>query len=209
MGASEHLANDTTAMAHAQTKGSHMRLYTEDAERLYLNPTERQRFLEVALTAPPLQRRFAYTLAHTGMRISEALSLTFGSLQLDRQVVAVRTLKRRDAAVIREIPIPPPLVAVLQEVSGPDDQSLWLQNGHPISRSTAYNWIKRIMTVAEITGPKACPKGLRHAFGVHATLSGVQLHMLQGWMGHASMETTAIYATVLGPDQITVAKRMW
>lgn len=58
-------------------------------------------------------------------------------------------------------------------------------------------------------GNERSPKGLRHACGVHATISGVPLHMLQRWMGHASMETTAIYATVLGPDQIQLAERMW
>ena len=143
------------------------------------------------------------------MRISEALSLTYGSLQLDARVISVHTLKRRDDNVIREIPIPQPLMDVLAEVRGAEDTGLWIRDGRPVSRANAYRWIKRIMDVADIYGPRACPKGLRHAYGVHATLSGVQLHMLQRWMGHASMETTAIYATVLGPDQITVAERMW
>lgn len=65
------------------------------------------------------------------------------------------------------------------------------------------------MAEADIVGPQACPKGLRHAYGARATLKGVPLHILQLWMGHASMKTAAIYATVLGPDQLEIADRMW
>ena len=76
-------------------------------------------------------------------------------------------------------------------------------------RITGYRWIKSIMAEANIVGVHACPKGLRHGFGVNATMSGVQIHMLQRWMGHASMETTAIYATVIGPEERQLAERMW
>jgi site-specific recombinase XerD len=65
------------------------------------------------------------------------------------------------------------------------------------------------MENAGVSGPQACPKGLRHAYGVHVTQCGIQLHMLQKWMGHASMETTAIYATALGPEEQEMAKRIW
>ena len=186
-----------------------MRLYNDDGERLYLNAVEHERFLEVALTAAPMDRRLAYTLIYTGMRISEALSLKFGSLQLDTRVASVRTLKRRGDVSIREVPIALPLRDVLGEVRGPDEASLWMKDGRPLSRITAYRSIKQIMDVADIYGPKACPKGLRHAFAIHAIMSNMPLHMVQRWLGHASMETTAIYATVLGPDQLALADRMW
>lgn len=65
------------------------------------------------------------------------------------------------------------------------------------------------MADAGIVGAQACPKGLRHGYGIHATSCGVQLHMLQKWMGHASMQTTAIYATALGPEELEIAGRMW
>ena len=41
-------------------------------------------------------------------------------------------------------------------------------------------------------GPHRTPKGLRHGFGVNAIEKGIQLNMLQKWMGHADMKTTAI-----------------
>lgn len=65
------------------------------------------------------------------------------------------------------------------------------------------------MAAAGIVGGQACPKGLRHGYGIHAIRSGVQLNMLQKWMGHASITTTAIYANALGKEELEIADRMW
>jgi integrase/recombinase XerD len=53
------------------------------------------------------------------------------------------------------------------------------------------------------------PKGLRHSFGVNAFQSGVPPHLVQRWLGHASLETTAIYADVIGPEERAFSTRMW
>ena len=57
--------------------------------------------------------------------------------------------------------------------------------------------------------PRASPKGLRHGFGVNATLSRVLLPLLQRWMGHASLRSTAVYLDVMGPDERAIAERIW
>jgi integrase/recombinase XerD len=53
------------------------------------------------------------------------------------------------------------------------------------------------------------PKGLRHSFGIHAIRSGVPLNLVQRWLGHASMTTTAIYRDALGEEEREIAARMW
>jgi integrase/recombinase XerD len=58
-------------------------------------------------------------------------------------------------------------------------------------------------------GPHRTSKGLRHGFGVHAIASGVPLNMLSKWMGHASLEVTAIYVNALGSEEQGIAARMW
>lgn len=53
------------------------------------------------------------------------------------------------------------------------------------------------------------PKGLRHAFGVHAVLSGVPLPLVQEWLGHEDIAMTAIYLAVMGAEERAIARRMW
>ena len=55
----------------------------------------------------------------------------------------------------------------------------------------------------------ACPKGLRHGFGVQAVSKGIALNMVQKWLGHAQLTTTAIYANAVGEEEQSIAARMW
>jgi site-specific recombinase XerD len=77
------------------------------------------------------------------------------------------------------------------------------------SRTTAWRRVKEVMQEAGIAGTPAMPKGLRHGFGVNAFQSYVPPHLVQRWMGHASLRTTAIYGDVMGPEERGFAERMW
>ncbi|MFU1717859.1 tyrosine-type recombinase/integrase, partial [Bacillus amyloliquefaciens] len=55
----------------------------------------------------------------------------------------------------------------------------------------------------------ASPKGLRHSFGVNAFQAKVPPHLVQRWLGHASLRTTSIYGDVLGEVERELAARMW
>ena len=37
----------------------------------------------------------------------------------------------------------------------------------------------------------------------------VPLHMLQHWLGHAELSTTAIYADAVGREEQDIAAKMW
>ena len=66
------------------------------------------------------------------------------------------------------------------------------------------------MEAADIAdGPHRCPKGLRHAYGIHATLKGIPVTQLQKWMGHAQLSTTSIYLDFQGEEAADLAARMW
>lgn len=195
---------------------SEMRLYGAGRKRLYINASERARFLQAAEQATPEVRTFCLTLTYTGCRISEALVLTLASLQAEARLITIHTLKRRRSNVVREVPVPQVLVSALRELHGirasggrDQDKPLWQHEGAKTCRTTAYRWIKGVMAQAGIEGTQACPKGLRHGYGIHAIRSGVQLNMLQKWMGHASMDTTAIYTNAIGAEELAIADRMW
>ena len=51
-------------------------------------------------------------------------------------------------------------------------------------------------------------KGLRHSYSVVAVKAEIQLDMLQKWMGHADMKTTAIYANALGEEERAITVKV-
>jgi integrase/recombinase XerD len=53
------------------------------------------------------------------------------------------------------------------------------------------------------------PKGLRHSLGVSAVQAKVPLTLLQRWLGHASLSSTAVYLDVAGAEEREIARRMW
>jgi len=186
--------------------GTAFSLYAADGRRKYLNADERRRFLAAAQLAEPKVRSFCLTMAYLGCRISEALKLTAGDVQLSENLVSIRCLKKRGKLVVREVPAPPALMKELACIHplNQDRALLW-----PLGRTTAWRLIKAVMSEAGIRSLPATPKGLRHGFGVHAVMCGVPLNLIQKWLGHADIATTAIYTNVLGPEERAVAARMW
>jgi integrase/recombinase XerD len=184
-------------------------LYTAAGQRKYLTAAERVRFMETALACPRAElRTLCLTLAYSGCRISEALALTADRIEREAGFIAIRSLKKRKrTVVIREVPVPIELFRALDEAHRFEDRSarLW-----PISRSGAWQLVKGVMREAAVPeGPHMTPKGLRHSFGIHAIRSGVPLNLVQRWLGHASMTTTAIYLQAVGDEEREIAARMW
>jgi site-specific recombinase XerD len=50
---------------------------------------------------------------------------------------------------------------------------------------------------------------LRHGFGVAAVSKGIALNMVQKWLGHSQLTTTAIYANAVGEEEQSIAARLW
>lgn len=192
-------------------RGGESQLYSVDGDRKYLNKAERRNVLAAMEKLDPEQALFGLVLAWTGARVSEILALTPDSFQVDGAIVTIVTLKRRKHSV-REIPIPPALMARLEQQfslrnsqrSEKATDRLWTW-----CRVTAWRLIKKVMTAAHVFGRRACPRGLRHGFGIGTLQSGVPLTLIQRWMGHARLSTTAIYAAVCGPEEISFARQFW
>lgn len=187
-------------------------LYTRAGGRKYINHHERLRALATMDELREDQRLFALTLAWSGARPSEALALTAASFQLESAVVAIRTLKRRRFSV-REVPLPPDLMQALDRHFGfarrQADPDLAARRLWPWCRQTCWRFVKKTMREAAIGGAQACPRGLRHGFGVGTLQSGVPLNLTQRWLGHARIATTAIYADACGPEEQALAARFW
>jgi integrase/recombinase XerD len=190
-----------------------MSLYGSTGSRKYLNAAERRRFIRAARRAPLDVQLFCLVLSLTGGRISEILALTPAAIDIDSGAANITTLKRRKPGIVRQVPLPRSLLDELNHVfhlrrrqRDPDSASRRIWDW---SRTTAWRRVKEVMAAASVSGTPAMPKGLRHGFGVKAFQSNVPPHLVQRWLGHASLKTTSIYGDVVGLEERTFAARMW
>ena len=185
----------------------------DERGRKYLTAKERKRFLTAVRSHPkPPVQTLAQTLAMTGCRVSEALAIRACDVDLEANEVRIATLKRRRSHW-RAVPLPVDLVHALDLVhrlrsaqASPrgTNRPLWA-----VTRQTANRQIAAIMRTAGIEGPAACPRGLRHSYGVAAVSAGVPLPTIAAVLGHASLTTTAIYTTAIGAEARELVSRVW
>lgn len=191
-----------------------MTLFDAQGRRKYLTPDERMRFRDAAAKLDDrFARTFCLVLADTGCRISEALALTYPQVDLDAGQIVIRSLKKRNTQHHRAVAVTPSTLDALELVHGVRRfQRLYPAKNAPLwafGRSTGWAHVKRTMALAGVIGPQAMPKGLRHGFAVAALSRDVPLTLIRRWLGHASLETTALYLEVCGAEERQFAERLW
>jgi integrase/recombinase XerD len=182
-------------------------VFDRRGNRKYLNKPERRKYRRAVANERNVESlAFCLTLFYTGCRISEALNLTAERVDLTGKLLVFETLKRRRRGCYRAVPIPDILVRLLRQLLMEINPSARVWN---FSRATAYRLVKAYMAQAGVRGIQACPKGLRHGFAVACLAQQIPLPTVQKWLGHARMETTAIYLEVSGDEERALAKRLW
>lgn len=179
-------------------------LFDRGGNRKYLVARERLAFVRAACAEEREVSTFCLVLAFTGARISEVLALTTDRIDAANGAIVFETLKQRKKGVFRPVPVPPRLLRLVQGNHNASGERLW-----PWCRTAAWKNVKRVMRRADIGEHLCKPKALRHAFAVEAGQKGVPLNIVQRWLGHARLETTAIYAGALGEEERNLARRAW
>lgn len=183
-------------------------LFDERGRRKYLTGDERSRFLLASGRCEARTRALCRLLVYSGCRVSEALQLTRDRLDATTGRVVLRTLKRRKR-IYRAVPLPDwllaellalPLLPLLPET--PERLFGWC-------RQTAWRRVREVMARAGIAGAQAMPKGLRHGFGIATAERNIPGGLVQRWMGHSRLETTAIYQDAAGGEERAFAARLW
>lgn len=179
--------------------------YDTAGQRKYLSRAEGHAFLAQAALRSRDKALFCLTLYYSGCRISEALNLRSSDIDASMRVLLIRSLKKRGKIETRRIPIPEFLTHELLNFGTADASALlWT-----FSRTTGWRIIKRVMQQAGIFGVKATSKGLRHGFGVRGAMGQVPLNIIQIWMGHADLTTTAIYLAVRDEEERALIEKTW
>lgn len=190
-------------------------LFTSDGQRKYLTSDERTTFITAAREHERgAVRTFGLVLAYTGCRITEGLELTPRRIDLVAKTIIFRTLKQRDSTRYRAVPVPDALLDTVELVHGirkalrgrrgQGDRPLWTWG-----RTQAWKHITELMSSAGIAGPHATPKGLRHGFGVQAATKTRNPRLIQKWLGHRDLNTTAIYMDAVGDEERAAAAATW
>lgn len=179
-------------------------LIDQRGNRKYLIARERLAFVYAASKESDAVSTFCLTLALTGARISEVLALTVNRVDAADEAIIFETLKQRKRQVFRAVPVPRNLIPLLTLHCAGKEGRLW-----PWGRTHAWKLVKAVMRDAAITDGLCKPKALRHAFAVEAGQKGIPLNIVQRWLGHARIETTAIYASAIGDEERSLARRAW
>jgi integrase len=188
-------------------------LYDQRGRRTYLVQTERAAFLQAAMRVWGETGTFCAVLSLSGARISEVLALTFERIDEANGAINFETLKRRKRGIIRAVPVPRNLLVYLDGVHKYRDaqrdppaavKRLWTW-----SRTTAWRRVQGVMRGAASPDYLSKPKSLRHAFGAQAALNRVPLALIKKWMGHARIETTEIYTSLIGKEERALAQLTW
>ena len=133
-----------------------------------------------------------------GLRISEAVSLKWTDIDIDRSTIHLKHTKwKKDRIVI----LPQTIIS-------------WLKDHRQSSLYSPYvfysnQWWKITTRTAQVIFAQACKKAwitkkvtfhsLRHSFATHLLEQGTDIRYVQTLLGHANIRTTQIYTHVMQP----------
>lgn len=151
------------------------------------------------------ERTLLLFLYSTGARATEAAQLKVGNLQLseDGHGHSLVTLRGKGGKT-RLCPLLPGAARALADLAAGRAAAAPLfrnRNGRPLTRSGIRQSVVRCAQkaaeqVPSLAAKRVGPHVLRHTAATHLLRSGVDLNTIRAWLGHAKLDTTAIYAEI-------------
>ena len=170
----------------------------------WLSKTEMKALLEVPDCRTPrgrIEHALLLFLYNTGARVSEATELTAGGLEIGRRDGghALVTIHGKGGKR-RQCPLWPRTERVLSELvqgRAAGDAVFLSRQRRPYTRFGVYRLVERCAAqVPSLAGRTVTPHMVRHTSACHLLQAGVDLNTIRAWLGHASLDTTNIYAEI-------------
>ena len=159
-----------------------------------LSPEEVARLLNAA---PGLKYKAALSVAYgAGLRAAEVISLKVSDIDSKRMIIRVEQGKGHKD---RNVMLSPRLLELLRtwwQVARPEG---WLFPGqNPVNPMTTRQLNRACHTAAEAAGIErnVSPHTLRHSFATHLLEQNVDVRVIQVLLGHAKLDSTALYTRV-------------
>lgn len=149
----------------------------------------------------PHNRTYFWTVYSLGLRLTEALHLHLGDIDSARMLVHIH---RGKGAKDRYVPLPHPTLERLRAYWITHRNPLWLfpatgrdQNAAPsattpMGRSSVQNTLRRVVRQLGLK-KRISIHTLRHSYATHLLEAGVNLRLIQQYLGHSSLQTTTLY----------------
>jgi integrase/recombinase XerD len=169
-----------------------------------LSPGEAERLIAAAngITPRALRDRALVELLYgAGLRVSEAVGIEKGGIDLDDRLVRVTGKGGKE----RIVPVGRPAVDALRRylargrpyLDRRHRPELFLNaKGGGLTRTGAFLILRRLAEVAGLEPGRVHPHLLRHSFATHLLEGGADLRSVQELLGHADLGTTELYTHV-------------
>ena len=161
---------------------------------IVLSPEEVARLLTAA---PGVKYRAALGVAYgAGLRVSEVVALKVSDIDRERMLLRVEQGKgQKDRFVM----LSPQLLELLRDWRQVAQPRGWLFPGlDPVNPMSARQLCRAVSAAARAAGiaKRVSPHTLRHSFATHLLEQNVDIRVIQVLLGHAKLETTALYTRV-------------
>jgi integrase/recombinase XerD len=159
-----------------------------------LSPEEVTRLLEAA---PGVKYKAALSVAYgAGLRVSEVVALKVSDIDSERMTLRVEQGKGdKDRFVM----LSPQLLELLRDWWRIARPRAWLFPGldpvNPMSTRQLHRAVRAAAQAARIA-KRVSPHTLRHSFATHLLEQNVDIRVIQVLLGHAKLDTTALYTRV-------------
>jgi site-specific recombinase XerD len=169
-----------------------------------LSPAETERLIEAAAGTTPRtlrDRALVELLYGAGLRVSEAVGLEKGGVDLEARIVRVLGKGGKE----RIVPLGRPAAEGVRRylaLGRPHldrryRPELFLNaRGGPLTRAGAFLVLRRLAERAGLDPQRVHPHLLRHSFATHLLEGGADLRSVQEMLGHADLGTTERYTHV-------------
>jgi integrase/recombinase XerD len=138
------------------------------------------------------------TIYSCGLRLSEGTRLQVENIDSDRGFLNIRQSKGNKD---RQVPLPEKTLQLLRQQWVEHRNDIWMfpsvvhgqiNAEKPISKSSVQTAFRKALKAAGIH-KKASVHTLRHSWATHLLEAGVNLRLIQVWLGHSTPSTTSIY----------------
>jgi len=169
-----------------------------------LSPGEAERLIQAAVGTQPRALRdqaLVELLYGAGLRVSEAVGLDKGGVDLDVRTVRVLGKGGKE----RVVPIGRPAADALRRYLARGRPYLDVRHrpdlflnarGGALTRAGAFLILRRLAEKAGLEPERIHPHLLRHSFATHLLEGGADLRSVQEMLGHADLATTELYTHV-------------